>query len=88
VESLTIKTRATEGAFCIEIPIDKKGLIEEIINNFRIHSKHVLHKTKRISCICDLCSKYCNLSYYCSECDFDLCIKCYDYTKGKKVNER
>jgi hypothetical protein len=73
----------------VRCPIDKKKLVEEIINNLKIH-EHVLQKATQTIMQCDLCgNEYENQqTYSCRPCDFDMCIKCYEYCFNKHVDTR
>jgi len=74
----------------VEVPKDKKEMIEDIVSNLRIHGEHPLVKSMRINYFCDCCrTNYRQTdSYYCSACDFDLCIRCFSYMKGRIEDNR
>jgi len=85
------KTELGSCAFVqLQVPIDKKDLIIDIISNFRIHNQHPLVKTTRKAYICDMCRhRYENFqSFYCSICDFDLCSNCYNFANSKVEDNR
>lgn len=73
------------GMELLPVPSDKKDIILEILSNFRIHP-HPLTATNRNLFFCDCCNKqyFLKESQYCSNCDFDLCMDCFNYIKGKR----
>jgi hypothetical protein len=71
----------------LKCPIDRKRLVEEIINNLKVH-EHLLQKSITTIYECDICGEryHEQFSWHCRSCDFDMCIKCFEYSYSRDLN--
>jgi hypothetical protein len=90
ISSLNISDLSSSRDSCyVKCPLEKKKFMEDIINNLKVHD-HLLDKSQRTIFECDLCAdKYQDTnSWNCKTCDFDMCLKCFDYCFNKDINNR